>query len=320
MDYIFAVARIRYKEMSLLTSQFLERLIACETYKECLSLLNEKGWTEAESNKDINALLQAQRDQTWAYIAELVDDTSKFDVFKYANDFHNLKAAIKLACTNVEVENVFNYHSSISPDVIYQAVKQQDYSLLPEYMASAAQKAYDELSINKDGQMCDVIIDKAALEAILKAGGEADDEVIAFYAETTVACADIKIAARCAKMSKPASFITQALAECNTLNIAELSSAATRSFDDVCAYLSTTIYSEAANALRSSFSEFECWCDNYIIERIREQKYNSDTLGPIVAYMIAKENEIKVVKIILSGKLNELKTESIRERLRQMYV
>ena len=67
-------------------------------------------------------------------------------------------------------------------------------------------------------------------------------------------------------------------------------------------------------------SAFERWCDNRIIRTIKPQKYESFTIGPVVAYVIARLNEIKTARIILSGKLNGLTDESIRERVREMYV
>ena len=38
------------------------------------------------------------------------------------------------------------------------------------------------------------------------------------------------------------------------------------------------------------------------------------------AYVLARENEIKTVRIILSGKASKLPDEKIRERIREMYV
>ena len=40
----------------------------------------------------------------------------------------------------------------------------------------------------------------------------------------------------------------------------------------------------------------------------------------MVAYQLARENEIKTVRIILTGKQNEFPDEAIRERVREMYV
>ena len=57
-----------------------------------------------------------------------------------------------------------------------------------------------------------------------------------------------------------------------------------------------------------------------LIETIKPQKYNPFTAGPLVAYILAKENEIKTVRIILTARLNGLEEEQIRERIREMYV
>jgi len=40
---------------------------------------------------------------------------------------------------------------------------------------------------------------------------------------------------------------------------------------------------------------------------------------PIIAYIIAKETEIKIIRIILAGKLNKVDSNIIRERLRDIY-
>ena len=89
--------------------------------------------------------------------------------------------------------------------------------------------------------------------------------------------------------------------------------------DGVCSYLEKIGYSQAVSALKISKSVFECWCDNKIVENIKSQKYDSFSIGPIIAYVIARENEIKTVKIILSGKINGFDNEFIKERVRVMY-
>ena len=85
-------------------------------------------------------------------------------------------------------------------------------------------------------------------------------------------------------------------------------------------YLSLTVYSDAVSALKESPSAFERWSDNLIIKHISPQKYNPFTISPLAAYILARENEIKTVRILLSGKRNDISDDSIRERLREMYV
>ena len=84
-------------------------------------------------------------------------------------------------------------------------------------------------------------------------------------------------------------------------------------------YLAETDYAGGGEALAKSDSAFERWCDNRMIETISPQKYNAFTIGPVIAWVIARQNEIKTVRIILSGKQNGLPEDSIRERVRKMY-
>lgn len=69
-----------------------------------------------------------------------------------------------------------------------------------------------------------------------------------------------------------------------------------------------------------SMSEFEKWTDNKIMDLIKSQKSNPFTVAPIFSYILAKQNELKAVQIILSGKKNTLPDELIRERIRDLYV
>ena len=43
---------------------------------------------------------------------------------------------------------------------------------------------------------------------------------------------------------------------------------------------------------------------------MQPQKYESFSVGPLVAYVLARENEIKTVRIILSGKQNGFSDDS----------
>lgn len=318
--YTYAVARIRAKENSLLTKQDLDQLLTAKSYDEAIRYLADKGFDGGGGFSDYNELLTGENEKIWALIKELKIDKDALKVFLYKKDFHNLKSAVKSTVTGVKTERLYLKGGNISPETIEKAVSEKEYSLLPDNMKRAAQEAMTVLLQTGDGQKCDMIIDRAALEAILEAGRASDDKMIAEYAEITVALADIKIAVRGSALSKNADFMKFAMAECDTVNTAMLSLAAAKSLDDILDYLSKTPYSGAGEALSVSYSEFEKWCDNLIMDKISAQKANPFTIAPIAAYILARENEINAVRIILSGKANGLSNEFIRERLRELYV
>ena len=247
-------------------------------------------------------------------------DMDVFDVLSYPNWFHNLKAAVKEVCTGKSGANIYFEGTPISKEEMARIIREKDYQALPENMREAASEAVDTLLHSGDGQLCDVIIDRATMEAILAAGKKSKAAIIRDYAESTVAVANIKVAVRCCKTGKSLEFMKRAMAPCKTLNVERLAHAALVGLDAVMEYLNGAGYAEAAEALKESPSAFERWCDNRIIETIQPQKTNPFSVGPLVAYVIARQNEIKTVRIILTCKQNGLSDDSIRERVREMYV
>ena len=318
-EYIYAVARVRARELGLLNRQDVDQLMACRSYEECLRTLSDKGWG-AGSETSAEAVLAAEEEKTWAFIHELTDDMSPFQVLLFPTDYNNLKAAIKAVVTSTEPHDVFLPGGTVDPEVMLRCVREGDFSALPESMAQAADSAYHTLLQTEDGQLCDIILDRACLEDLLRCGRASKNDILREYAELTCAVSDIKVAVRACKTGKNRAFLESALAPCDTLDAASLAAAACKSLDDLFAYLAVTPYSEAAERLNESYSAFEKWCDNRVMDLVKGQKMNPFTVGPLFAYVIARRNEISTVRIILSGKLNELDDGMIRERLRDMYV
>jgi V/A-type H+-transporting ATPase subunit C len=318
--YTYAVARIRALEISLFSNSTIDQLIGCQSYEQCLQFLEEKGWGDSETSGNAEAILTREEEKVWEVVKELSVGMEHFAVLSYPKLFHNLKAAIKETCTEGKKRHIFYEDVSIPGSEMLEIVKEKNFGKLPANMQHVAAEAYESFLHTGDGQLCDVMIDRAALDAIYKAGKEAKDQIIRDYAESTVAVADIKIAVRAQKTAKSIEFMKRAMAECDSVSVDKLAKAALAGADALRDYLLGTVYAEGAEALAESPSAFERWCDNRIIETISPQKYNAFTIGPVIAYVIARQNEIKTVRIILSGKRSDLPDDSIRERVREMYV
>ena len=318
--YTYAVARIRALEVSLFSNAVIEQLIACQSYEQCIQFLAERGWGDNDTSADAERMLKREEEKIWQVMKELSIDMKKFDVLSYPKLFHNLKAAIKEVCTEDTGRDIYYEDAAVPGKEMLEIIREKDFGRLPGIMSSVAAEAYDTLLHTRDGQLCDIMIDRAALDAIYKAGMEAEDKIIRDYAESAVAVANIKIAVRSQKTAKTIEFMKRAMAECKSISVDQLSRAALNGPEAIRDYLAGTEYAGGAEALAESPSAFERWCDNRIIQTISPQKYESFTIGPVVAYVLARQNEIKTVRIILSGKRSELPDDSIRERVREMYV
>lgn len=321
--YVYAVTRVHMHEQGLLNQQDLENLIAARDVREAFRLLGDKGWGSAElPAQDADALIAFELDRTWSLVAELLDDLSPFNVFLLANDFHNLKAAIKLAYTAQQenTEGYFMKYATVPLENIIKAANEHDFSMLPQDLAQAGRDAYEVLAHTGNGQNSDMVIDSAALVAIDKAGKITQSNLLRQYAQLTVDSANIKAAVRCARMNKSEEFIQRAIAPAGTLDTKWLVKAAGQGLESVYAFLQNGKYSGAVDELKVSMSSFERWCDNQMVELIRPQKNNYFTIEPLAAYILGRENEIKMVRLILSAKINQLDAGALRERLRETYV
>ncbi len=319
-QYICAVARIRALEVSLFSAETIGQLMSCRDEESCLRFLADHGWGGADVPMDADAILAREREKTWETIREMHVDMSIFDVLSYVDQFHNLKAAIKEVCAGRSGGKIYVESTVISGEELTRIIQEKDYGALPASMREAAREATEALLHTGDGQLCDIIIDRAALDAIMTAGRASKVKVIRAYAEATVAMANTRIAVRAAKTGKSPEFLKRALAPCGSLSVEQLTKAALSGTDEIVEYLGSCGYTEGAEALRLSSAAFERWCDNRIIETMQPQKYNAFSVGPLVAYVVARENEIKTVRIILICKQNGLPDDFIRERIREMYV
>ncbi|MGI6174709.1 MAG: V-type ATPase subunit [Christensenellales bacterium] len=320
--YIYPVMRTHLQERSLLSQSDIDEMAASKNVAGVYQVLQEKGWSQA-GVQDAQALIAAQQKHTWAFVEEALGDLTPFDVFRYANDYHNLKAAIKMYYSGESEAYAGRYliqNGTIDPAVIQKAVKEHDYSALPARMAQAGKEAYEVLAQTGNGQNCDMIMDRAALIAIHEAGENAESRLLKEYARITVDCANIKAAIRCCLMKKERGFIERAVAPCGTLDTSALVDAAAQSIETVYEFLKMSAYAEAIGHLKRSMAAFERWCDDRMIDMIRPQKNNFYTIEPLAAYILARENEIRMVKLILSAKINGLSTDALKERLREMYV
>ena len=129
--YPYAAARIHARELSLLSRQNLEQLLAAKNYDECLHSLHGMGWDEGDTAEEI---LAAETEKTWQLMGELLPELEVFQIFRLPVDFNNAKAAVKSVVTNVQAQHVFLSGGSIEPEALVKALKDNDFSQIPEWM------------------------------------------------------------------------------------------------------------------------------------------------------------------------------------------
>ena len=80
-QYTYAVARIRALEVSLFSNSTIDQLIACQGYDQCLQFLEEKGWGDAETTGNAEAMLTREEEKIWEVVKEL--SIGQHDILRY---------------------------------------------------------------------------------------------------------------------------------------------------------------------------------------------------------------------------------------------
>lgn len=319
-NYAYAVARVRANELTLLSAADMEQLIAAEDYKQVLRRLSDNGWGDVEGLTDYSQYLEQYRQKTWNLLVEIMDDVHELDMLIIKNDMQNLKAALKCIFSHNDPENLYISPTVFETEAIVKAVEERMFESLPECMIDVAKEAYDILAHTGNGQLADVILDMRTLELIKSYGEKSRNEMLAKLAEYICVTTNIKTAYRCANTGKSKDFIESSICECDTLDKRSLVAATLEGESALLDYLSKTQYSNAVEKLKISTSAFEKWSDDLIMQLILPAKHKAFGLDPMAAYYLAKDAEIKTVRIILSAKLNHLPADIIRERVRALYV
>ena len=315
-EYTYSVARIRAKEVSLLSESDIEQLLSAQGSEQVLALLRDKGY---DTNGDDISLIDTAEDMTRQFLCEIADE----DILKVLHlpiDYHNLKAAIKAVYTGITPDGLMLNGGTVDNELIYTSIKSREYSRLEPSLAKTAEEAMTLLLRTQDGQLCDVMIDRDMLSACEEAAMETQDSFLIQYRKLCTDTANLKTALRCAITDKQISFIREALSDGGTLNVDSLGETAERGKDALYEYVLQTSFADGVEYMKKSAAEFEKWCDDRIMALMNEAKFDSFSSAPIVAYSYAKSAEHSAVKLILSAKRNGLDENLIRERVRRLYV
>ncbi len=318
-DYAYAVTSVRVKENQLLTGADFSHLADAATNEEQLEYLTAKGWHKTSPSEGTSAFLRNELLATWDFLTEIAPDISLLHTLILRKDYHNLKAGLKSSLSGVAIDKYFLLPCTVSTSLIEDAVSRHNFSVLPPFMASIASEAYEILTRTGDGQLADIIIDRAALEHILREAKRTGSAFLLNIQELFVAAADIKTAFRAARMNKPREFFDRAVASCETLDRNALIAAAVSGEEELLTYLQKTNYADGADLLRQSPALFEKWCDDRAVEMSLDAKYISLGPEPLIAYYLAREAEIKNVRILISAVANGIHYDIVRARLRRLY-
>ncbi|MBO4339421.1 MAG: V-type ATPase subunit [Clostridia bacterium] len=320
-SYEYSFGSVRAREKYLFSHGDIEAMLSLDSSEALVGFLKDKGYGDGDTVEEI---IRSNRAQTMDYLKSVVPDMSVFDVFLYPADAHNIKSVIKGLLSNSDYKKLFISPCTIDTAVIEEAVKENEYGLLPEPFSSAAKKAYETLAHTTDARKADAFLDRACMTAQTEKTKQLKNAFLEKYFQTEIFYRNVKTALRACLTSSPEEYYRDALVEgIDGFDREKVISEALKGVNELTDYFSTIKEyrcKEAVEKFLSSPAEFEKFTENLLVKMARDNCKRCGS-GPEAAlgFYIARLAEEKAVHIIAAGidaKANPVLT---RERLREIY-
>ncbi|MEI7884080.1 MAG: V-type ATP synthase subunit C [Clostridia bacterium] len=329
---IYGVARVRVLETKLLTANKIDRMLDAATPQDVLKVLAESEYgvflADIKNTNDYEIALSKELARIYELVLSLAPEPEVFASFRLKYDVHNMKVLLKERYFQVKSANILSSMGNISMEKIQEIFKSEDLlAAIPESYRPYFLRIEQAMANKLDPQIIDIQMDTMYYELALATAKKHKVKIVEEYFVRLIDITNIKTLLRVTKLQEsvyfmksmllpggeiPMNFFLQAIAEPLEKWVELLGLAS--SYRDI---LEMAIQEFIAT---KQLTSFEAKADNQLLANVRAQKYNPFGIESILGYLLAKETEVKLIRIIMVGKTNQIDAAKIRERMREVYV
>lgn len=319
---IFANACAKAKELNLFTEERLHRMIEASSFDDAVRILfevNYAGGMIVES-KDYEKLLIEEERLVNEFVRGVIPEKAGFECFFLKNDYHNFKTLLK-----VKFGKLSEYEQMLLPDgTIPLAVLKEklnanklDFNI---YMAKAYQIISTAFETGTGSpRVIDVEVDKAMYRDIKNRLSKNCDKYIKEYFITLIDTTNILSFLRVIRLKESFKFFADNFIDGGEYSI-KFFEECTLDYNKIIAAVSGTKYKAFAVKLENGdLPTFETARDNFLLSIFSTSKTDMFSVAPIVGYYLAKQNEIKVLRLVLICKKNGVPQNELKKRVRNLY-
>lgn len=328
-SYIFCDALIRASERTFLSETKLLRAAEAKDFSASMAVLDEYGYGDGrtlENPRDFAGLLADEEKRAADLVFSAVPDKEELEMFRYPKDYHNAKAALKAEFLGLDPMKYMSEGGRFEPAAMAAMIRERNFIFFSSEMKEAVDRAAEVFGKGGDPQEIDIILDKACYKEMLKAAENTGDGFLIGYVRLLVDILNIITFVRLRSIKKPWTFFQKVFLEGGSVPenmfIAGYEESYHQLSEKFAPYGFREIFEKGAAKAGEdgTYSLLEKMCDNKRIDYIKDAKFVSFGIAPCAAFLIAKESEVKNLRMILSGKIAGTPKEVIVERLRKTYV
>ena len=280
---------------------------------------------EMDNIYDFEKVLEKSMARTINTLKESFKNHELINFFTVKNDYHNLKVIVKENIMGSEYNEYFSRLGEVSPSELRKYVEGDLRAKVPDNLKRYITKL-SKCIIQQRIPASGLVLDKALFEDMAEIAERANDQFLREYLTALVDLTNIKTLVRLKTIKADLRTLDSVLLPGGNLTQEFFEENFDGSTQDLMEALSSSPYYEVVEEglmeweASGSPSAFEKLLDNYLISLARRGLYKPFGSETVIGYMAARENELKILRILLVGKINSIPSDMIRERLRDVYV
>lgn len=327
-DYAYATARVRAVEPRLLDSQKMDRLLESPSVSDATKLLAEARYGEGMDVSEVGweDLLEAEGARVVAFLTDVMPYPELLDVFRLQTDYLQAKRLLKALYQGKDPGAVTGLPGTVPLARLVRSIRDRKPYELPEQLVRTMFDAMDQFGKSGDPRDIDLVLDHGAYRHMSELAGSIGHPFLSETVALTIDMTNIRIFVRGRLIGESVDFLRKALLPGGQLESKRFLDAADKPLESFLESIRMTLFGDAAwegfEAFKSGkgISILEQKLEDCFMRHVRKAKYVAMGLDPMIGYWLAKETEIRNVRILLTGKVNHLAAEEIREKLRMTYV
>lgn len=325
LDYAQGVVMSMVYEKRLLDRSKLEKMIDAKDADEAFKILLDSEYIKSADGvddvEDYELLLKNETQRVFSLGREMLQDKKILEILSLKYDYHNLKTIVKGKVSGQNLEELFIYSSDNNPEKIRLQFESGNFVDTRSEFVKALKMAEEEYNSSLDPQMIDVVIDRMYYKHLREISDELEIDLFDEYVQGCIDFFNVSSMLRATRMGKNQAFLEKILVEGGGISPKRLIELSREEFDRLALSLKSEKIGRSLlegidkYKISESFSVVDNERDVYLRKLNSNSRFSFFGPEPIFAYLVAKEKEISTVRLIMVGKLNNISSTKLRERL-----
>jgi V/A-type H+-transporting ATPase subunit C len=319
--YAFQTAQVRSLETQMLTRTALADMANASDFATAISALSGTEYTlpQGTGGFELETVLGQRRAAVRRLFEDLMLDERIVTVFRSRVDFANLRLVLRRVLTDRPIGTDYSPEGNVPPEALRQAFEEQNYSSLPAVLQAAVNEAVLAYYQNKDIRQIDGSLARSQAAGQLGTAQVADGGIFLiclFRLQIDLTNLRTMLRVKLLQADPRDAFLDGGFLEMDRLRQGlELPYEALAPLFISTPYHSLVEAGAGYLAANGSFLKLEQQCDQYLLGYLKQTLHVSAGPQPVIAYLLAREQEIRTVRLILTAKRNHLATPLILDRV-----